>query len=47
MESILVRYIYAFNNDNIAKCTDAKAKGVTNFNFEDDNFISHMKDKEH
>jgi hypothetical protein len=41
------KIFFSHANENIAKCTDAKAKGVTNFNFEDETFVAHLKDKEH
>jgi phospholipid-transporting ATPase len=37
---------YSYGVDG-AKCPDAVQKGVTNFNFEDDIFVSHMNDKTH
>ena len=38
--------VHAYGIDT-PKCNDCKEKDVTNFNFEDENFFRHMKDKNH
>lgn len=38
--------LYSYGSDN-ANCEDAVLKDVTNFNFTDDKFRDHLKDKSH